>query len=1591
MKTGKILILILFLLDWSGRVEAQRAFLFDQSRSACDSTTFSINEYTVELRPRTGVTVTEETLYGWFTIDDSETPLFGGSRTGAFTVGQAGPTLAGNVHTLVFRSSDANTGERFEDILTVEVVQRPQILVEFDSICYGEDIVLSVDFRQYADAILWIDEETHAIYSDGHVLTATENRRFSVLATNGACYGVNSAQMFVNIDVIPLVDTNTMILWTMYREEICPGCRRNLSDLLVWQNTDTLIIDHSTWTRNGTSIDPLNLDSEIESPPPGRLQDVYQGWITGRLYRSNTCATFTRSLINVPITLEITREDCQFRARWYEYPNVTRLFGGACIYHLIEIVNPRPNVLTVGNVDANIQITSNNNFPVRFLSANFDGTDRIYQFTYRPENDDTLTITVTYRNICCARPNESFTFTRTLFFETDERIEIDERYCRTDSFDLVFGSNRIFHPIYLVIDSVNILYPYTDSFHLIQSASNVVTFRFKDTIHSWGDRFIPRAIVHYTYCDVAKTDTIDILPQTSSAFCHPFVDIASFECMGDTNFIFITENRRPNARIAYIDWRLMPSGVQLLGDLDTISIGSSSAQFRQRFITYTRDPIRFEIRYLEAQFDTLIEVVVLQRIWGACTPLMQLRTTSLCRGEETHLEIQLRNRNGRVISVDWGVAEGRSYFHRDSIDESPIHPPHLPPSLQAHRIYHYTARFQKATDLNVVVTYNFGDSISEHAFSLQRIHIRDCRAEIWQEAANQTYCDGEIARFEIRPHPNTLDTIVRVVWDYIYFSPMIHDSTNRETGTWHFYTNVLRDTTFTAFVQKQDFWGDNSTYVLSDDIIVRPFPRVWRQRTIDVCENEPVNLDSLTNGVREFWNPEFITRVNFAMPPFNNPNATAWLSGGDSVRQFVVQAEAHFQCASMGGTNLVYDTIYLRRNIQPSFRMVRFCEDGICVNDTLWLEIEEFAIHSTVTWIKGDDTIFRDRSVLERLFTIVTEATYYTVISATACGAISDSDFLRIVPAPTLTLPPDKWVCLHDSALLYLPHNPHIVGVPQWHVGDMMHVGHDFHLQINDADNPTVVTVLARGDNDCNAKGMVTITPIALPNVEIGRNGIFSDTVSCEPIESSFILNVKYDPDLQFTWVYPTPAGNWPSNALTKAIDAITTPTTFRIEGLDPNTGCRNFANFHVVILENDTNFNVEPNGILADDRACIHANFAFEAEYVPNMLHTWRTLYGRDVHSRFLTIYNVVPADIGSYRLIRSLHTCRDTSWLNIDLMPFPNLQFSGLSPSYCVGNTVEFWTVPASGVYYFWRDPFGDSIAAHHYKLTDISLAHAGNFVLRTMYNNCWHYDTLRIQVFPLPIIDTTAYYYLCEGFTLTMNLYRPNATYRWCRGDETPTFKITTGGYYTVTITENNCSTTATFSIEDRPTPIFRLPNDTAICWNDPRIAWQDAANSLEGRSVIVGAIGMDQTNNVEFSWTKNAQLLSQSDRFEIIYAGVYTLTTELDGCRWSDSIRITNVFCDLFVMPNAFRPGSQIYPNHSFGPARAFPEDLVTFEMFIYDQWGRRVFRTNDQNIRWDGQDMNGRDVQPGVFIWRIRAHETLGGQDLSEHGTVTLIR
>jgi len=120
----------------------------------------------------------------------------------------------------------------------------------------------------------------------------------------------------------------------------------------------------------------------------------------------------------------------------------------------------------------------------------------------------------------------------------------------------------------------------------------------------------------------------------------------------------------------------------------------------------------------------------------------------------------------------------------------------------------------------------------------------------------------------------------------------------------------------------------------------------------------------------------------------------------------------------------------------------------------------------------------------------------------------------------------------------------------------------------------------------------------------------------------------------------------------------------------------------------------------------------------------------------------------------------------------------------------------------------------------------------------------------------------------------------------------------------------------------------------------------------------------------------------------------------GTYYPTLVVFTNYGCtDTISGEVTVRPNMTIYVPNAFTPNkdnknsvfRAFGEgiDLSTFEMRIYDRWGRQVSLTNDIEKGWDGT-YNGKEASEGVYVWYITYFDVLKHSHALK-GFVTLIK
>lgn len=220
------------------------------------------------------------------------------------------------------------------------------------------------------------------------------------------------------------------------------------------------------------------------------------------------------------------------------------------------------------------------------------------------------------------------------------------------------------------------------------------------------------------------------------------------------------------------------------------------------------------------------------------------------------------------------------------------------------------------------------------------------------------------------------------------------------------------------------------------------------------------------------------------------------------------------------------------------------------------------------------------------------------------------------------------------------------------------------------------------------------------------------------------------------------------------------------------------------------------------------------------------------------------------------------------------------------------------------------------------------------------------------------------------------------------------------------------------EFEPTHIFKQPGtytvvltymddeaqscSTQVVLNEIKVAESPKADfSISPEEINVGTPLIYLTNqsvsttNNKYVWTIQGQdpVSDLHAKAKFTQPGTYKVTlqaTSVDGCKSeiSKNIEVKNDFN--IHIPNSFTPNFDGM-NDVFIPVfTPYGLDTKTFDMEIFDRWGRQVYRTKDVSKGWDGTIRGSEIAKEDTYVYTIR-YKDLDGRVYSKTGHLSLLR
>ena len=240
-------------------------------------------------------------------------------------------------------------------------------------------------------------------------------------------------------------------------------------------------------------------------------------------------------------------------------------------------------------------------------------------------------------------------------------------------------------------------------------------------------------------------------------------------------------------------------------------------------------------------------------------------------------------------------------------------------------------------------------------------------------------------------------------------------------------------------------------------------------------------------------------------------------------------------------------------------------------------------------------------------------------------------------------------------------------------------------------------------------------------------------------------------------------------------------------------------------------------------------------------------------------------------------------------------------------------------------------------------ISVFEGGTYSVEARYACGTDRDTIRIDVFKKPevIIQSDQGTSLCQGSELTLHVSRADNydRFRWNTGETSASITINKAGeYFLNAVTKEQCPVDDRISITLIHPPEIKLTNQQTIC---------------EGIEAVITA----EINNADSSSWNGA---ANSPSLIVSASGVYTIKAFNQCFTASDSVMIETVDCRPFI-PNLVTPNGD-GKNDAFLIQSEVPR---TFQVEIYNRWGKRVYSNDSYTSSWPGKREND-----GIYFYRI---------------------
>ena len=107
------------------------------------------------------------------------------------------------------------------------------------------------------------------------------------------------------------------------------------------------------------------------------------------------------------------------------------------------------------------------------------------------------------------------------------------------------------------------------------------------------------------------------------------------------------------------------------------------------------------------------------------------------------------------------------------------------------------------------------------------------------------------------------------------------------------------------------------------------------------------------------------------------------------------------------------------------------------------------------------------------------------------------------------------------------------------------------------------------------------------------------------------------------------------------------------------------------------------------------------------------------------------------------------------------------------------------------------------------------------------------------------------------------------------------------------------------------------------------------------------------------------------------------TDSNGCENSDTVKV--ILDGVLYVPNTFTPNNDGV--NDFFEIKGL--EIKSFELWIFNRWGEKIYYSNKMNSYWDGT-YNNSPVQIDTYVWRIK-YQDFQNNHVDLNGHINILR